>query len=174
MSSRLTDKQQAFVAWYCKLLNATRAAERAGYAGDGHSIEQQGYQLLRNIEVRSEIDRRLKESIPAIDVVMSRVSSRAHADIGSYYNADGTLDLERLKNDGLSHLVVGASVGQNGPTWSLASPQAASKLLARYHRIGADMHIDVSVSAGEDTLQALAGQLASLAEQNDDAQDNNT
>ena len=161
---KFTVKQTAFIGWYCKLLNATRAAEKAGYAGNGHTLEQQGYQLLRNIEIRAAIDRLLEESIPSPKAVLSRIGSRAVADLGAYYDSEGTLDLAALKRDSLSHLVKGANVGRDGVSWALVDPQTATKTLARYHKLlGADTQVDISTgSLDANDIAALAQQIAAI------------
>lgn len=46
----LTAKQRAFVLEYPKDFNATRAAERAGYAGPENNWSRRGWQLLRHPE----------------------------------------------------------------------------------------------------------------------------
>ena len=164
-----TPKQEAFIAWYCRLLNATSAAERAGYGGDDttrESLGSMGAALLQNVAVRAEIDRRLKASIPSPEEVLSRVGARATVDIGEYYGADGTLDLARLKADGYGHLVKGANVGRDGVNWALTDPQTATKTLARYHRLLGDrLEVDLTTSVDIDkgSLDALAAQLRAAA-----------
>jgi hypothetical protein len=164
-TSTFTAKQELFISWYVKLLNATQAAKRAGYSGEGHILEQQGSQLLRNIEVRAEIDRRLKAGIPSANEVLTRIKQRALADVTPYLKADGTLDVQALAAAGLGHLVKGIKPGREGLEIALVDPQAATKNLARYHRLlGADTQVDVSASLdlAAETVQALAEQIAAI------------
>jgi len=169
-----TDKQQAFISWYVKLLNATRAAQQAGYGGDMHSLEQIGYNLLRNVEIRAEIDRLLKASIPSADEILSRISQQATVDVTPYVKDDGSLDIKALSAAGLGHIVVGIEPGSNGAKVTLTHPQTAQKMLARYHRLlSTHLDVDVSSEAGidPDTLASLATQIAAaqrnIAEQDD-------
>jgi len=158
-----TDRQRAFIAWYCKLLNATRAAERAGYTGNANTLGVTGHDLLTNPNIRAEIDRRLRANIPSPDEVLTRIGQQAIVDVTPYVQEDGSLDVARMRDDGVGHMVVGAKPGRHGPEIALASPQTAQKLLARYHQLLSD-HVDVDVhgdvSLDVDTLDALAGQIA--------------
>ena len=175
---KLTDKQELFVVWYVRLLYATRAAERAGYTGNDNTLRVTGCETLANPNVRAAIDAQLAASIPSAQEVLARVSQRAHTDIGAYYDDDGNLDLERMKSDGVSHLVKGANVGKDGVSWSLTDPQTATKTLARYHKLlGSDVQVDVNttLTADADTLAALAAQIgivqASISTEQDDTDD---
>lgn len=162
-TTKLTDKQTAFVEWYCKLLNATEAARRAGYAGNSHTLEQVGHENLSKPEIRAEIDRRLKTSIPSADEVLSRIAARAHVDITPYLDDEQRIDVQALADAGLGHLVVGVKPGRNGVEITLASPETASKMLARYHRL-LDRHVELDVTStvglDGDTLATLAAQIA--------------
>ena len=159
-----TAKQQAFIGWYVKLLNGTRAAEKAGYEGCMHTLAQVAAENLKKPELRAAIDRLLEESIPSPKAVLSRIGSRAVADMGAYYDSAGNLDLDGLKRDGLSHLVKGANVGRDGVSWALVDPQTATKTLARYHKLlGADTQVDITTgSLDADDIAALAQQIAAI------------
>jgi len=175
--TQLTDKQQAFVAWYIKLKNATRAAERAGYTGAPHTLEQSGYELLRNPEVRAEIDRLFSERLPSPQAVLDMLTVTATMDVTPYLREDGTLDIHAMGKDGLGNLVTGVKPGRNGMEVTLQNPQTAQKMLARYHRL-LDRHLDVDVHTStaleKADLDALAQQIAIAqrqASQQGDAQD---
>jgi len=163
--AQFTPKQEMFIVWYVKLLNATRAAGRAGYGGDRHTLEEQGSRLLRNVEIRAEIDRLLREKIMSADELLGRVTDTAVADVTPYIGADGRLDVQALAADGLGHLVVGVKPGREGVEYALASPQVARKLLARYHRLLGDrVDVDISGTATLDkaALDTLAAQIGSI------------
>jgi hypothetical protein len=165
---KLTAKQELFIVWYVRLLNAYRAAERAGYSGDQHTLEQVGHENLNKPEIRAEIDRRLKASIPSADEVLTRISQRAHVDVTPYLDSEQRIDVQALASAGLGHLVVGVKPGRQGPEITLASPETASKMLARYHRVlGADTQVDITATleASEDALAALTGQIQAAAQQ---------
>jgi len=174
-ADKLTPKQSAFVTWYVKLLNATRAAEKAGYTGDNDTLRQVGSENLAKPYIKAEIDRRIKASIMPADELLSRVTSTAKMDVSPYTRPDGTIDVQSMADDGLGHLIVGSKPGRNGAEITLANPQTARKMLAGYHRLlGQDVSIDVTASldASVDTLAALAGQIA--AAQAEPAQQDDT
>ena len=50
----LNDRQQLFVTEYVKDMNATKAAERAGYSKK--TAYSQGQRLLKNVEIKKAID----------------------------------------------------------------------------------------------------------------------
>jgi phage terminase small subunit len=53
--SELTDQQRMFVAEYLVDLNATKAAERAGYSA--RTAKSQGSRLLTNVAIAAEIEK---------------------------------------------------------------------------------------------------------------------
>lgn len=74
----LTPKQLLFVAYYLESGNATRAAERAGYAHPNMA----GPRMMVNDGVRAEIDRRMTEIMPKAEI-LARL-----ADIGRNSNLE--------------------------------------------------------------------------------------
>ena len=50
----LNDRQQLFVTEYVKDMNATKAAERAGYSK--RTAYSQGQRLLKNVEIKKAVD----------------------------------------------------------------------------------------------------------------------
>jgi hypothetical protein len=75
----LTDKQHAFVYWYCSAavnLNATEAARRAGYKGKENTLAQMGAENLRKPQIRQEIDKRLETALSGADVTVESVLRR--------------------------------------------------------------------------------------------------
>ena len=163
-----TPKQEAFIAWYCKLLNATRAAKRAGYGDPENmvSLASIGSDLLRNTAIRAQIDKLLRENLPSPRELLRRIGDQAIVDLAPYIRADGTVDVDRLNADGLGHVIDGSKPGRNGPELSFTSPQAAQKMLAGYHKLlGADVQVDVNASIDIDksSLDALAAQLRAAA-----------
>ena len=55
----LNDRQQLFVTEYVKDMNATKAAERAGYSK--RTAYSQGQRLLKNVEIKKAVDKLLLE-----------------------------------------------------------------------------------------------------------------
>ena len=170
---QFTDKELAFIHWYCILLNATEAAKRAGYGDEDttrESLASMGSALLRKVAIRAEIDRRLKASIPSPDEVLQRVGQRAMVDLTPYLNEKLELDVEKLGNDGLGHLVTGVKRTRDGPELTLTDPQTATKTLARYHRLlGSQLDITLQDKSGPtiDEVQSLRQQLEALQQASD-------
>ncbi|MHC4336291.1 MAG: terminase small subunit [Planctomycetota bacterium] len=143
----LNDRQEAFVGYYLKNPNATNAARLAGYSGDANALGVMGHDLLRNPKVRAELERLRKARRLSPDAILDLMESRATMDVTAYTKEDGTLDVQELAAAGLGHLVKGIKPGREGLEIALVDPQAATKNLARYHRLlGADTQVDVSAS----------------------------
>jgi len=57
-----TPKQQAFIDEYCiNGENGLQAAKAAKYKGNDNALSQRAYELVRNSNVKAEIDRRIAE-----------------------------------------------------------------------------------------------------------------
>lgn len=66
----LNEQQQRFVAEYLKDLNATKAAERAGYSKKGAG--QSAHKLLKNTEIRALIDKAQQKRLDAAELSAAR------------------------------------------------------------------------------------------------------
>lgn len=99
MSSKLTDKQRAFINAYLVSWNATKAAIEAGYsAKTAYAI---GEQNLRKLDIREEIDRRIKAAAMTADEALARLSDHATANVTEFIN----LDVDELKAHPKAHLL---------------------------------------------------------------------
>lgn len=103
--TKLTNKQKSFVNHYLITLNATEAAERAGYKGNRATLSAVGYENLRKPQVRKEIDARLSELTMTADEALVRMTHIARGDLSRYVSKDGSLDIELLKADGVGHIL---------------------------------------------------------------------
>jgi phage terminase small subunit len=103
--SNLTDKQKLFVAEYLVDLNASRAAERAGYSKE--SAGEIGYQLLQKTSISKAISkafkRREKRTQVSQDKVVRELARIAFASIGTMATWTGDAivlkDSESLADD---------------------------------------------------------------------------
>lgn len=89
----LPEKTQRFIDEYVLSLNITQAAVLAGYSKN--SAAQQGSRLFRNVQIKTEIDRRL-DAIKAksewkLEHVLGELKCLVHADTRKLFNTDGTL-----------------------------------------------------------------------------------
>lgn len=67
----LNPKQEKFVLEYCKDLNATQAAIRAGYSEKGASV--QATRLLANARIAAEISQRHTKALGKLEVTAERI-----------------------------------------------------------------------------------------------------
>lgn len=87
----MTPKQQQFVREYLIDLNATKAADRAGYK-QPHS---QGHRLLENVEIAAAVqhamNQRAEKTGITSEVVLQELLRLARVDISEAFNEDGSL-----------------------------------------------------------------------------------
>ncbi len=105
---KLTGKQQAFVDFYLQHFNATKAAEQAGYKGNGKTLAQVGAENLRKPYLQQAIAKRTKSRAMDADEALSILAEMARADLGDFLHIDHNytiVDLEQAKKDGKTHLI---------------------------------------------------------------------
>lgn len=89
----LTARQQRFVEEYLRDLNATQAAERAGYSK--RTANEQAAQLMKHPEIIAAIDAaksdRSERTGVSADWVLRRLVEEAQADLADLYDAKGDL-----------------------------------------------------------------------------------
>lgn len=97
-SQNLNNRQQRFVDEYMVDLNATRAAQAAGYSRN--TASQAGWEVLRNPKVAAEISRRrqaLSERLSvSSEAVISELAKIAFSNFADFYSMDpnGQLELQ--------------------------------------------------------------------------------
>jgi len=91
--NELAPRQAQFVAEYLIDLNATRAAQRAGYSPK--TAYSQGQRLLKNVEVQSAIqaamDKRAEKLEITADRVLEEIAKLAFFDPRKFFEDDGSL-----------------------------------------------------------------------------------
>jgi len=101
-----TPKQRLFIHYYVETLNATRAAEMAGYKGSYSTLGVVGHDNLKKPKIREEIDRILGERMITPNEILDRLGSQAKAEYNDYIDPETKiLDLKRLLKDGKGHLI---------------------------------------------------------------------
>lgn len=89
----LEPKQARFVSEYCKSLNATEAAIKAGYSPNG--ARQTGSRLLANKAISEAVAEKTQKKLDATDLTAARVIQEiarlALHDPAKVYNDDGSL-----------------------------------------------------------------------------------
>lgn len=101
----LTVKQKLFVEHYLIERNGTQAARLAGYAGDDNTLAQVAYENLRKPEIRTAIDERLEPFILSANQVLAGLSGIAEVDIADVFEPDGSFDLAKAKERGVSRFI---------------------------------------------------------------------
>lgn len=93
--------EKVWLAEYLTCFNATKAAERAGYKWPGRV----GWQKKQKFA--DEISAALEERVMSAEEALAHLSDQARADISPYITDYG-IDVEKMKEDGLGHLIKGA------------------------------------------------------------------
>lgn len=174
----LSAKQQTFVDEYLRTWNATKAALAADYSEK--TAASQGPRLLKNVEIQEEIKKRLESKAMASDEVLSRLAEQVRFDPVPYLlfedivDEDGYtitrifrgMDLERLSEDGLGHLIKGISKTRNGLKIEWQDGQKALELIGKHlglfkEQIEHSGKIDVAKvnEMSDDELEQLARKL---------------
>jgi phage terminase small subunit len=119
----LTVKQKLFTAEYLTDLNATKAAERAGYSKK--TAKAQGARLLTNVDISAEIARVQEKRFQRLgitdDAVLQELAKIAFANMMDYITVDPNgatcVDLSRLTRDqaaAISEITIDKSVERIG------------------------------------------------------------
>lgn len=142
----LTNKQKAFVEFYLKHWNATKAAELAGYSK--RTANEQGSRLLANVSVETAIKARLDELKMGADEVLTRLADHARGSL-EYFLAGNSLSIAAAREHGKLHLAkkikqtTRSSDDEHLYTTlevELHDPQAALVQLGRHHKLFVERH----------------------------------
>lgn len=135
-SSRpLTGKQRLFVEAYLQCFNKTEAARRAGYQGDSVTLGAVGYENLKKPQIKKLVEQRIKEVCLSTDQALALLSAQASFDPGPYISigesGDPGIDLQALKNAGLTGAIKSISSTANGVRVEFESRQGAIDKILR-------------------------------------------
>lgn len=158
--AELTEKQQAFVQHYVICLNATEAAERAGYGGSRATLAVTGHENLRNPKIRAAIDEAMAAVAMPKAEILGRLAAHARGDLGDFLTVSGNtvrLDLKRAKAEGLTALLKRYSRTKDGTvTIELYDAQAALVKLGEtfgMFRQTIDLELEKELDAALDKLR---------------------
>lgn len=159
----LSDKQAAFVREYVQCWNATEAARRAGYKGEGGALGAIGYENLRKPYIDAAIKEAVQGAIMTQEEAMSRMSEIARGEYARYIrNAsevvsdDGKaitinlvqVDIEAMTRDGKAHLIKSITPTRYGNRIEFYDMQSALETILK--ATGAfKEQLDLNVNAGE-------------------------
>jgi phage terminase small subunit len=102
---KLTLKQQKFIEVYLQTSNATEAARKAGYKGSDEVLASIGWENLRKLEIKRQIEKRVEESEVASNEVIGTLASQMRADVTTLFNESNGFDIQTIKEKGLGHLI---------------------------------------------------------------------
>lgn len=131
MQARLTPLQLAFVKWYVILLNATRAAEKAGYKGNDATLAAVGYENLRKPHIRAAINEIMKEIVMPPAEILMRLEREASADISVFFRDDLSLNMSAVREYG--YLIKSIKKTKDGYQIATYDAQNAKKLLGQHY-----------------------------------------
>lgn len=151
MTTKLTDKQHAFIEHYLTHWNATQAAIDAGYSEKTARVI--GPENLSKPAIQAAVQARLAELTMSADEVLTRLTSQARGSLAPFIrrDADGDLYGFDLHETQPLHLIKKASVTRRRQkddrdeivtvetiTLELYDAQAALALLGRHHKLFVD------------------------------------
>ncbi|GAF90595.1 unnamed protein product [marine sediment metagenome] len=138
---KLTKKRRVFVEEYLECWNATKAAEKAGYAHPG----SQGSRLLQNVDIQALIEQRISEKALSADEVLLLLGKHARSDVSKYVDDTGTIDFKTVKEDGQPVRKITHRKGQHSSI-ELYDAQSALALLGKHHGLFRErMKIDAEI-----------------------------
>lgn len=84
----LNPRQRLFVEHYCRSLNATQAARKAGYTGEYFTLANIGYQNLKKVEIANAISQRLSKTVMGPDELSARLAKIARGSFSPFLHSD--------------------------------------------------------------------------------------
>jgi hypothetical protein len=172
MAGQFTGKQQRFIDAYLgeANFNATRAAEIAGYKGNGNTLAQVGFGNVRKPNIAKEIKARLQASAMSSDELLMRWGDQARVDVSKYYDDEsGSFDLIGFRRDGYGHLIKSIKPSKYGPVVEFIDKIKSQLLIARNSGMLVDKSEVVEINAG--SLTDFEQWKSDRAKRQDEAED---
>ncbi len=133
----LTNKRRVFIEEYLQCWNQTEAARRAGYK----TPRRMGSYLMTIQDIQEEVQRRIEEKAMGADEVLARLAEQARSDIDNCLTTDHGIvmvDWEKLKTQGLTHLVKKFKQTKAGIEVEFYDAQSALVHLGKHHKLFID------------------------------------
>ena len=168
----LTDQQKAFCDNYITSFSGVRAAVDAGYTGDRDTLYTQASHLLSLPKVRAYLDTKWAERIMSPNELLSRMSHTANANMASFTDDNGNVDLRKVKDAGQGVLVREIAQTSQGTKIKLHDAMRAQELLAKYHQLLTD-RVDLTSNGKtivtEESINKLGDIIARAMDRDDTA-----
>lgn len=136
MSDVLTGKQRKFVKAYVVLLNATKAAEEAGYKGGYFQLAQMGHQNLNKPKIKAAINEILEEKVITVAELLTRLSEEASASPAIFFDENMKIKPSAIAKHG--HLIKSISVKNGDIKIVMHDAQKAKETIGRYYKLWVD------------------------------------
>lgn len=175
------ERVSIFIDHYVLTRNATEAAKKAGYSQK--TAGSIGHALLKNIDIRAEVDKRINAASKEMELTRERVLAEymkiAFMDVRKFYNPDGSLkaivDLDDDTAAGLAGFDVTQLMGdgENGiqlKKIKLSDKRAALDSIAKF--MGWNKDTLTIKGDAENPLQVLVKQISGTALKPIDDDDN--
>ena len=135
----LNPRQQRFVEEYAIDLNATRAAERAGYTGNYSTLSSVAHKLLKHADVAKAVNERLEAMAMSAEEATARMATWARGSVDPFivgYDDEGRpkIDLSTPEAKANLHLIKEIKYDRHGNmVIKLHDATAATKTLMQVH-----------------------------------------
>jgi phage terminase small subunit len=145
----LNPRQRRFKDEYLRCLNATRAAIKAGYSEKtAYSI---GGRLLKNVEIRKQIEQDMIESATSSGRVLRETSCIVEADPAEIFGEDGRLLHPNEMPESIRRAIASIKVNKGMIEVRFWSKTEAIGLMAKYRKLFID-RTEVTGKDGRDLL----------------------
>lgn len=154
----LTNKQKMFIVEYTIDFNATQAAIRAGYSKK--TAQAIGTENLSKPVIKQAIEDKIDELIMSADEFAIRLSQQAKFDLSQYSNYQNEVDVQKIKEAGLGHMISGFEFDRDGrKIVKFYNGQKALELIGKVHAKFTDVTLKVEKEL-EDALVKLESRLS--------------
>lgn len=124
----LTEKQECWLnRFFANGFNSTEAAEFCLYSGPNSHC----WDIKQNKNMKVAIKRRFAEMRASADEVLARLSEQARGEYAMYFKCDGSIDFEKLVEEGKGHLIKKITPNREGLSVEFYNAQGALELLGR-------------------------------------------
>ena len=137
----LHDDETAFVLAYLQCFNSTEAIKLSGLLdrdAPRNIAAAQGYRMMAKPRVIAAIEQHFRLQTMTAAETLARLTEQARGEYAQYIQSNGTVDLNKMKEDGKLHLIKSVKKTKWGTDVTFIDPQFALALLAKHHNLLGD------------------------------------